>query len=63
MTEDRRAQVLSMIEGATEAEKREILAFIHLLKERQDRGQTITDQEVQEMAAEARRRIEAHDSP
>ena len=54
---ERRAYALELIKGMTIDEKRELLAFVQLLKARQDRSQPMTDNEVKAMAEAARRRI------
>lgn len=51
------AEFISLIKGMTAAEKAELLIFIKFILECQDAGRTVTDQEVQEMAAAARARI------
>ena len=51
------AEFRELIKDMTEAEKLELLAFMGILLERQDRGQTITDKEVYEMSVAARKRI------
>lgn len=51
------SEARALVAQLTEAEKRELLTFVKLLLERQNRGQTITDQEVYEMSVAARKRI------
>ena len=51
------AEFRELIADMTEAEKLELLAFMEILLERQDRGQLITDEEAYEMGVAARARI------
>ena len=51
------SEARALVAQLNEAEKRELLTFVKILLERQDRGQTITEEEAAEMAAAARERI------
>ena len=46
-----------LVAQLSEAEKRELLEFIHFLIKCREEGRTVSSQEVQEMAAAARNRI------
>lgn len=51
------SEARALVAQLNEAEKRELLTFVKILLERQDRGQTITEGEAAKMAAAARERI------
>lgn len=51
------SEARALVAQLNEAEKRELLTFVKILLERQDRGQTITEGEAAKMEAAARERI------